>query len=120
MKALNHMYISNEQLIRLVNELLDLTRMESGRMQYTFAEFDLNHLINFAVEEFRIAGDDKGIQIAWENKGQPVTVWGDEMKLREVVFNLIDNALKYTEKGDVTVRLEEKGGAVQLSVKDSG
>jgi signal transduction histidine kinase len=119
-KALNHMYISNEQLIRLVNELLDMTRIEAGRMQYTFGEFDFNQLVNFAVEEFRIAGDDKGVKIVWENKGKPVMVWGDQTKLREVVFNLIDNALKYTRAGDIVVKLEQKPDSAQLSVKDSG
>jgi signal transduction histidine kinase len=114
------MYISNEQLIRLVNELLDMTRIEAGRMQYTFGEFDFNQLVNFAVEEFRIAGDDKGVKIVWENKGKPVMVWGDQTKLREVVFNLIDNALKYTRAGDIVVKLEQKPDSAQLSVKDSG
>ncbi len=119
-KAVDHMYISNEQLIRLVNELLDMTRIEAGRMQYTFGQFDLNQLVNFAVEEFRIASKDKEVKIVWQNKGRPVVVWGDQVKLREVVFNLIDNALKYTKRGNILVKLEELPDSVLLSVADSG
>jgi signal transduction histidine kinase len=70
--------------------------------------------------EFKIPAADKGVAIIWQNGNKPVSVWGDPEKLRQVVFNLIDNALKYSPSGAIEIKLQSDEDSVELSVKDSG
>lgn len=119
--TVNKMYLSNERLIKLVNDLLDLSRMESGRMKYEFAEMDLEEVVDSTVDEFQLPAKDKNIHFIWkkDDKGFP-KIWGDAWKLRQVVFNLIDNALKYNREGDIEIKLEKEDDSLKLSVQDSG
>src|SRR5712692_6193598 len=117
---INQVYLSTGRLIGLVNDLLDMSRMDSGRLQYVFGDVDLNDLVDSVVTEFKIAAADRGITIDWSKAKASVVVWGDQEKLRQVVFNLIDNALKYTQRGTVEIKVESNSGAIELSVKDSG
>ncbi|MDP2668436.1 MAG: ATP-binding protein [bacterium] len=119
--TVNKMYLSNERLIKLVNDLLDLSRMESGRMKYEFLEMDLEDVIDSAVDEFQLPAKDKHIKIIWkkDSMGLP-KIWGDAWKLRQVIFNLIDNALKYNREGDIEIKLEKEDDSLKLSIKDSG
>ena len=119
-KTLNKIYLSNERLIKLVADLLDLSRMESGKLQYEFVEFNMVDMVDSTVDEFRIPAGDKNIDLVWNKPKEPLVVWGDSWKLRQVVFNLIDNGLKYTEKGSLAVVLEKANNMVTLSVKDTG
>ena len=118
--VINRVFLSTGQLIGLVNDLLDMSRMESGRMQYAFAEFDFSELVDSIVGEFRIPAADKGITIVWQKEDKPISVWGDRDKLRQVIFNLVDNALKYTEKGVIELKAESGFGVVEFTSKDSG
>lgn len=120
MPILNGVYISTDRLIRLVNDLLDMSRMESGQIQYVFTEFDFVGLVDSVIAEFKIPSAEKGVTIVWRKNTVPLLVQGDEEKIRQVVFNLVDNALKYTPKGAIEVRVAEAKGNVALSVKDSG
>jgi len=120
--TMNKVYLSNERLIKLVNDLLDLSRMESGRMKYEFAEMDLKALVDSIVDEFQLPAGDKGIKIGRapsQSSGFP-KVFGDAWKLRQVIFNLIDNSLKYTNTGSIEIKLEKEDDSLKLSVKDSG
>ena len=120
--TMNKVYLSNERLIKLVNDLLDLSRMESGRMKYEFAEMDLRALVDSIVDEFQLPAKDKGIRILWipSRVGSLPKIFGDAWKLRQVIFNLIDNSLKYTNAGDIEIKLEKEDDSLKLSVKDSG
>ena len=119
-KTMNKIYFSNERLIKLVTDLLDLSRMESGKLQYEFAEFNMVELADSIVEEFRTPANDRGIAIVWKKTQEALTVWGDSWKLRQVIFNLIDNSLKYTEKGSIAISLQTNNNMVILSVRDTG
>ncbi len=119
-KTLNKIYLSNERLIKLVADLLDLSRMESGRMQYEFANFNINDLVDSTVDEFRIPARDKGLLLQWEKPSGALTVWGDSWKLRQVIFNLIDNSLKYTAKGSIEVSVKKDDNTVAIAVSDTG
>ncbi|MBI2023758.1 hypothetical protein HYT01_04345 [Candidatus Giovannonibacteria bacterium] len=119
-KVLNRIYLSNERLIKLVNDLLDLSRIESGKMQYMPSDFDMTELMDSVAEEFKIPALDKEIQIKWKKPEEEIHAWGDQQKVRQVVFNLVDNALKYTPAGTIEIKLEKYDDKAKLSVKDSG
>jgi signal transduction histidine kinase len=113
-------YESAERLIRLVNDLLDLSHMEGGKMEFNFIKVDLAAMAQSVVEELKIQADKKKLKLELAGPEKELWVWADEQKLRQVVINLIDNAVKYTDKGSVKVLLEEKGDQVQMSVGDTG
>ena len=119
-KTLNKIYLSNERLVKLVADLLDLSRMESGKLQYEFAEFNIVDVVDSTIDEFKIPTSDRGIALIWKKPEETLAVWGDSWKLRQVIFNLIDNGLKYTEKGAVAVSLKKANNTVTLAVKDTG
>ncbi|OGF82798.1 hypothetical protein A2924_04225 [Candidatus Giovannonibacteria bacterium RIFCSPLOWO2_01_FULL_44_16] len=122
--TMNKVYLSNERLIKLVNDLLDLSRMESGRMKYEFAEMDMGALIDSIVDEFQLPAKDKGIKIGWATlqvrAGTLPKIYGDAWKLRQVIFNLIDNSLKYTAEGGIEIRLQKEDDSLKLRVIDTG
>ncbi|TSC53306.1 MAG: hypothetical protein LiPW39_345 [Parcubacteria group bacterium LiPW_39] len=113
-------YESTERLIRLVNDLLDLSHMEGGKMEFNFIKVDLAVMAQSVVEELRGQADKKKLELKLERPQKELWVRADEQKLRQVVMNLIDNAVKYTDKGSVKVSLKEKDGQVQMSVRDTG
>ncbi len=119
-KTLNKIYLSNERLVKLVADLLDLSRMESGKMKYEYANFNFIELVDSIVDEFKMPATDKGLDLRWDAPADPLMVWGDSWKLRQVIFNLIDNSLKYTEKGWIEVTIQPSSDLVTLAVKDSG
>jgi signal transduction histidine kinase len=119
---LSKVFISNERLIRLVSDLLDISRIERGTVQYDFKEADINALIGDVVSTLRPQADLKNINIKYEKLETPLLLSVDEEKVRQVILNLIDNAIKYTEKGGVIVRLLHLKDLhkVRIVVQDTG
>ncbi|MEK7644093.1 MAG: ATP-binding protein [Patescibacteria group bacterium] len=118
-ETLENMDESNERLVKLVDEFLDITRIEQGRTKFTFRDCDINAVIEGVVKELRDRARDKGIKISWENKKMP-TVKIDDEKIRHVLFNFIDNAIKYSSKGTIRVESEREKDGIRVTVKDNG
>ena len=118
---LNDVSLSTVRLISLVSDILDKSRMDSGRMQYVYSDFDFNELVDSVVAEFKLPAASKGIAIVWQKgTAAALSIRGDREKLRQVLFNLVDNALKYTRSGAIEIKNKSEGDALELSVKDSG
>lgn len=115
-------YQSNERMIALINDLLDVSRIEEGRFEYHFAPGPLADVIDAAVIETRPTIERKQIVFRFERPAEPVpAIFLDRDKLRLAIENLLDNALKYTpEGGAVTVRLKHDPSAVSVEVEDGG
>jgi len=110
---------SNEQLIMLVNHLLDLTRIESGRLQVRLEPVSVHELVEWVVNFMKPRAKEKGIGIVL--KGRTLSpVQADPEKLKEVIMNLVDNGIKYTEKGAVTVNVKQVENQVVVEVADTG
>jgi CheY-like chemotaxis protein len=114
-----------ETLLSQVNQLLDLTRIENQKLELAPEAFDLSQMVRdvVAMSEARAAG--KGLKMHLEHASNEIYVHADKTRLRQILLNLIGNALKYTEKGSVTVSLNAlmKGQSqyqVQLVIKDTG
>ncbi|OHA12958.1 MAG: hypothetical protein A2909_01105 [Candidatus Tagabacteria bacterium RIFCSPLOWO2_01_FULL_39_11] len=118
-------YISNERLIKLINDLLDISRIERGKMEYDFKPRSLKELVSEIVTELKPNAEEKGLKliVRVDKKNLP-EVLIDESYIRQVIINLIDNALKYTTEGKIEVeiakRIESEQPKIILSVKDSG
>lgn len=118
---MNKVYVSNERLINLVADLLDLSRMERGKMMYDFKEIHALDVIDGLAEDFRIVAKSKGLDFHWERPAHINDfVQADENKIRQVVLNILDNAIKYTPSGSISVSVENRGNMFIFSVTDTG
>ncbi len=112
---------SGEHLLGLINDVLDISKIESGREQLNPADFDLQGLVEGLGNMFEIRCGQKGL--AWKLEADISTghVHGDEGKLRQVLINLLGNAVKFTSEGEVTLKVETQGeDQVYFEVKDTG
>jgi signal transduction histidine kinase len=118
---LNKVYIVNNRMGQLVEDLLNISRIESGRVQYNFTEAQIEPIVADAVDMFTIMAKEKklSLKIKLPKKTLPKLML-DVNKIREVISNLIDNALKYTKEGGVTVSVEGKQNCVVIAVQDTG
>src|ERR1035437_2700027 len=117
---------SGEHLLALINDILELSKIEAGRSTLNPAAFDLNGMLDEIETMFRMRTDEKNLRVLVERVGDlPACVVGDANKLRQVFVNLIGNAVKFTGKGGVSVRVGIKtrsGPALRLmvEVEDTG
>jgi signal transduction histidine kinase/CheY-like chemotaxis protein len=97
---------SGEHLLTLINNVLDLSKIEAGRTTLNEKNFDLIRLLSDIEDMFRLKAEDKGLQLLVEHTPDvPRYIRTDEVKLRQVLINLINNAIKFTEEGGVSVRV---------------
>src|SRR5271163_4443496 len=112
-------------LLTLLDDILDLAKVESGRMQLEKAEFDLGDLVEKTLETLAVRAHGKGLElVARIAPGTPPRWSGDPPRLRQVLMNLLANAIKFTELGavELTVAAEDgaQAGVVRFSVTDTG
>jgi NtrC-family two-component system sensor histidine kinase KinB len=108
-----------ERLQKLVNELLDLSKIESGRIEMAFAETPIAVMLEAAVAPFRGTAEEKGLHLTVDPKPDVPPVWADANKLAWVVTNLVGNALRYS-RSLIQVSAEKAGSWVNIYVRDDG
>jgi signal transduction histidine kinase len=112
---------SGESLLVILNEILDSAKIESGRMQYASAPFDLWAVLEGTAAVFWITGWRKGVDVRVEiGASAPRMVTGDAVRVRQIVMNLVGNALRFTDRGSVAIQLAADDGGVRISVRDTG
>ncbi|TME42743.1 MAG: response regulator [Chloroflexi bacterium] len=117
---------SGDALLEIINDILDFSRIEAGRVRLETVEFSPRYVVEEAVELFAEAAVNKGIELVLDAEADvPDLVLGDPGRLRQVLINLIGNAVKFTDSGEVVVRArahETKGPgiAVEFEVRDTG
>lgn len=118
--VLKNMDESNTRLVNLVDEFLNITRIEQGRIKYDFLEHDLSEVVDSVVDEISNRAKQKGILIVWRKPSRPVKIIFDEEKIRNVILNYVDNALKYSEDGKVVITVKENNTGVLFQIDDEG
>ena len=101
---------SAEHLLGLVNDLLDYARLEAGKLEFDTAPVDLETLVRGVAELLSPRAHDKGLEIVWSVAPDAPDVMADEGRLRQVLFNLAGNAVKFTDAGAVRIAVERAGG----------
>lgn len=125
-EALEKVRNSTQTLLRLINDVLDLSRLEAGRMPLQVERFDLRDLYRDAVGTFLPLAAEKKLNLRVEDLSDEVWVESDKGKIQQVIYNLLSNAIKFTPRGDVRMTTQllngTKPGAewIQISVSDTG
>jgi len=120
-QPLGNVYVSNDRLVKLVNDLLDITRLEMGRIELSLEKAHLEEIISSVVEEMKVTAEKKGLYLKYEALKEPLPeISVDKTKIRQVILNLVDNAIKYTQKGGVTVKVRKMNSEVRIEVRDTG
>jgi PAS domain S-box-containing protein len=112
---------SGESLLQLLNEILDFAKIEAGQMVLYEERFDLLELLDDVVGLFAASVNEKQLELAYQLPAEVERYWvGDAARLRQVLVNLIGNAVKFTEHGGITAEVQIVAGGLQFSVHDSG
>ncbi len=112
---------ASQRLIQLVNDLLDISRLESGRMKATPQLVDLVELTRTVLTDLKLQLDEKGHRMTLETSGDALAVFADPQLLRQVVLNFTSNAIKYSPRhGDIRVALTGEQDVVRWLIKDTG
>jgi two-component system phosphate regulon sensor histidine kinase PhoR len=107
-------------LSNLLNDLIDISMIESGEMRMSYRYFKINELIRQVVQENKKVAEDKNLELNFIPARDDLDVFGDKEKLKQVLVNLIHNAIKYTEKGKVEILVEEENKHAKVIVRDTG
>ncbi len=119
--VLEKVYSVNSRLVHLVEDLLNVSRIEAGRIQYNFEPTQLEPLIAELVDMFTPTAKNKNLTLKMRLPKVPLPkLTVDPNKIKEVVSNLIDNSLKYTKEGGTTVTLESAGDKARITISDTG
>jgi CheY-like chemotaxis protein len=119
---------AGKTLLSIINDILDFSKIESGKMEIVPVDYDLASLLNDLVNITKVRIDAKGLELKVEiDPDIPRNLFGDEVRLKQVVTNLLSNAAKYTEKGTVTLSVSldkeastESKAVIRFAVKDTG
>jgi PAS domain S-box-containing protein len=111
-------------LLTIVNDILDVSKIEAGKLLLEIREFDLRQLVMDTLKGLKVSADAKGLSLTYNAEPDlPAQVRGDPGRLRQVLINLVGNAIKFTDRGEVSVAIERAPNsqdALQFAVRDTG
>lgn len=127
-KGVQHILDSGKHLLNLINEVLDISRIESGRISISVEPVDVYEVVKEITEGLQFSADQKRIKLIWEPKGTiPIYVRADRQRLKQVLINLTNNAIKYNnEGGQVIISVDAKQASadgytpIRISIEDNG
>jgi signal transduction histidine kinase/CheY-like chemotaxis protein len=119
-EGLNLIQRSGEHLLTLINDVLDLSKIESGHATFNPIGFDLYQLLDEIQEIFALRSEDKGLQLLMEHQTNiPQYIRTDQLKLRQILINLLSNAIRFTQDGGVAVRIKTLENGLSLERQSS-
>ncbi len=119
-------HTSSETLLDIINNILDFSKLEAGRVELEARPFDVRTCVEEALDLVAPRAAEKGLELAYEiDDHVPATIVGDVVRLRQILINLLSNAVKFTEKGEVVVSitgraLDDRHHELQFAVRDTG
>lgn len=120
MKYAQRIKDSSERLLDIVNDLLDVARIQSGKLSVEPTEVDISETITHVLDELRVSGSEKNITLQQIGTESPHLVTADAKRLHQAFTNLVSNAIKYTKEGSIELSVEEKRKTIEVRVKDTG
>ena len=113
---------NNELLLQLIDDILDLSKIEAGTMEFTFAQTDINELMEGICRQMQEKNSSPDVQIVFTERANQCIINTDRIRLSQVIINFTNNALKFTSKGSIEMgyRIEEASDEIYFYVKDTG
>ena len=118
-KQLSLVKSSANHLLDLINDVIDISKIEAGKVEISIEEFDLSALAQEIKESFAVAAGKKGLKLLLE-KPLMLLMESDERRTKQILVNFVSNALKFTDRGKIEIRIVKKDKAVEMSVRDDG
>ena len=110
----------SDNLLKLINDILDISAIESRQIRTEISGFNFSSLLNDCVRICKFRADEKGLELIVDNNCVVHDFLGDEKRIRQILVNLIDNAIKYTDQGSVKICSLYEEGVLKISVADTG
>lgn len=126
LKYLNSIKHSSDNLLVIINDILDLSKIEAGKINFEKIDFNIKEELETVVTTFRLNAEEKSIHLDYEiDDNVPAIIIGDPYRLNQIIMNLTSNAIKFTEKGGITIRVSsidksEDEVTLQFNVIDTG
>lgn len=119
-QMLDDMKESSIRLIHLVNEFLNTSRLEQGKIVFNVTDFNLQEVIETVVNDLEVSAKNKGVSLQNDTNTNLPKVKADSEKTKEILINLVGNAIAYTDRGSISITAAQEDKFVKVSVKDSG
>lgn len=104
----------------LIKDILDIAKLESGAMKFSMGKVRIGDLIQDAVENFKVKADEKHINLSADVPAGLPVIYGDAIRLAQVISNLVHNAIKFTERGSIEITAKKDRNSIVVSVADTG
>ena len=108
------------QLNKLVNDLHDLAVTQTGKFRYSFEPVDLNRIAHSSFSNMQARASDAGLSMTYASNGKPIFISGDEARVQQLLSNLLENSIRYTDKGgQIRLQLTQSAGFAEILIEDS-
>ncbi|ENH95694.1 sensor histidine kinase [Gracilibacillus halophilus YIM-C55.5] len=104
----------------LMDDMMDLSKIEEGKIDLNKETFDVNHLLDEMVRRTQFKADEKGLALRFEQPAQPTMLYADKSRIEQIVINLVENAVRYTESGSITLQARATKEGTEILVTDTG
>lgn len=119
-RQLKMIQLSGRHLLSLINDILDISKIEAGEIKPDIGSFDVNHVVKTVIDQFMPAIREKSLSVTYTNKLANGTIESDKKRVTQVLINLVNNAVKFTQKGFVRITCCRDDGNLYIDVSDSG
>ncbi|MFA5993964.1 MAG: ATP-binding protein [Parcubacteria group bacterium] len=119
-EPVQHIETANNRLIALVEDMMNVSQIEAGKMAFRFKKESINDLMEEILHSFSVMTQEKKLRLELVKDEKISEIWMDYGKIREVVSNIVDNAIKYTEKGNIRMETKKTEHNVQIIITDTG
>ena len=111
---------NNDLLLKLISDILDLSKIEAGTFEFNYGMLDVNRMCEEAVRSLRLKVQDKPVELLFGDHEEQCRIVGDKNRLLQVITNFINNAVKFTEQGSITLGYRREAGDLLFYVEDTG
>jgi signal transduction histidine kinase len=118
-KQLTMVKNSAHHLLALINDIIDVSKIEAGKVELAIEEFDLSALAQEVRDSFTVAAEEKGLKLSLDMP-ERLIIESDKRRVKQVLMNLVGNAVKFTDRGEIEIEVAKREGRAEVSVRDTG